>query len=126
MTNVFFYFNNKAVNTANEADKIVASFKEERPVRIVKDAHRKKIYSLARYLAKEYGCTTSAAYAAAYNGGCRSAAERLLSKWVDETWKAPRAYAKPMPIGAGCSNAAEAALAAEIKRADKIARKEDR
>ena len=128
MTNeVFFYFNGKAVNTATEADKIIASLKEERPVRIVKDAHRRKISSLARYLAKEYDCTISAAYAAAYNGGCRSAAERLLSKWVDETWKAPRAYAvKSMPIGVGCTNAAEAALAEEIKIADKIARKEER
>lgn len=126
MTNyVFFYFNGKAVNTATEADKIIASLKEERPVRIVKDAHRRKISSLARYLAKEYDCTISAAYAAAYNGGCRSAAERLLSKWVDETWKAPRAYAvKSMPIGVGCTNAAEAALAEEIRIADKIARKE--
>lgn len=126
MTNyVFFYFNGKAVNTATEADKIIASLKEERSVRIVKDAHRRKISSLARYLAKEYDCTFAAAYAAACNGGCRNGAERLLSKWTDEIWMAPRrAYVKPMPIGAGCSNAAEAALAEEIALADKIARKE--
>ena len=124
---VFFYFDGKAVNTAAEADKIVASFKKERPVHIVKDAHRKKIASLARYLAKEYDCTFAAAYAAACNGGCRPEAERLLNKWENACWKAPhRAYVKPMPIGVGCTNAAEAALAEESRIADKIARKEER
>lgn len=132
MKNVAYYLNDVAVSYEEAAEYTPVI---EKAKKVVKATTAKKIADLAGFLATRYNCSFAAAYAASIQGGCRPAAEKLLSDWADRNWATSRNSAAELARIAeqkrnrffchvnSSSNAAEEALAEELALADKAARK---
>ena len=87
MTNVSFYLNGVAISSEEAAAYTPAV---EMVKKVVKATTARKIASLAGFLAGRYNCSFNAAYAASIQGGCRPAAEQLLSEWAARNWASRR------------------------------------
>ena len=132
MTNVAYYLNDVAVSYEEAAEFVPVV---EKAKKVVKATTARKVADLAGFLAGRYNCSFNAAYAASIQGGCRHAAEKLLSDWAARNWAARRSSVEELAEMAeqkrnrffchvnSSSNAAEEALAEELALADKAARK---
>ena len=132
MTNVSFYLNGSAVTYEEAAEYIPV---EAAKKVIVKTTTARKVADLAGFLAARHNCSFNAAYAASIQGGCRPAAEKLLSDWTARNWEVRRKSAAELAEMAeqkrnrffchvnSKTAAAEEALEEEIALADKAARK---
>lgn len=132
MTNVAYYLNDVAVSYEEAAEFVPVTEKNKK---VVKATTAKKIADLAGFLATRYNCSFAAAYAASIQGGCRPAAEKLLSDWTARNWEVRRKSAAELAEMAeqkrnrffchvnSKTTAAEEALEEEIALADKAARK---
>ena len=132
MSNVAFYRNGIAVSYEEAAEFVPVVEKKKK---VVKATTAKKVADLAGFLAVRFNCSFNAAYAASIQGGCRPAAEKLLSDWAARNWATSRNSAAELARIAeqkrnrffchvnSSSNAAEEALAEELALADKAARK---